>query len=73
MGVDEEEIFWVMTYLLENVFPKDYFTNMIPLLSDIKLIKYFLKELNPKMLEFLQKRMIDLNMILLPWFLLAFV
>lgn len=62
----------MLFYVNDNVIPKNYYTNMIPLISDIKLIKYFLKSRNPKILDFIQKNYIDLNMVILPWFLVIF-
>lgn len=53
LGIEEEEVFWVMVYIIDHVIPKNYYTNMIPLLSDIKLVKYFLKQTKPKMLNFI--------------------
>lgn len=44
MGFQEEEIFWLMTYCFENILPKNYYINMLPLIADIKLLKYILRE-----------------------------
>lgn len=71
-GIEEEEVFWIMVYLINEVIPRNYFTNMVPLMSDIKLVKYFIKEKFPKYLTLIQRNQIDLNMVLLPWFLVIF-
>lgn len=42
LGIEEENVFWIMSFIFENLIPKEYYTNMIPLIADIKLIKYFL-------------------------------
>ncbi len=72
VGFEEEQIFWILNYLIEKLIPKNYFTNMLPLLADIKMIKYLLKEKNPAFLELLMKFKVDLNFLLIPWFLLIF-
>lgn len=35
-----------MTYCLEKILPKNYYINMLPLIADIKLLKYILREKN---------------------------
>ena len=42
LGFEEEQIFWIMVYLIEKKFPKNYYINMLPLLADIKLLKHIL-------------------------------
>lgn len=43
LNLEEEEVFWIMAYLFDNIIPQDYYTNMIPLISDIKLLKFMIR------------------------------
>jgi len=43
MDFEEEQIFWIITYLIERLIPKNYFTDMLPLLADTKLLVYIVK------------------------------
>lgn len=72
LGLEEEEIFWIMAYLFDNVIPRDYYTNMIPLISDMKLLKFMIKQKFPHVFQFIRLHFIDLNLIFFPWFLVAF-
>lgn len=73
MDFSEEQVFWIMDYCFEYLVPKNYYINMIPLIADIKVFKYILKESLPKIYKVMQTLKIDLNFIVVSWFLLIFV
>ena len=62
-----------MVFLLEKQFPKNYYINMLPLLADIKLLRYILWSKNERFINLLKENDVDLNFLLTPWFLLIFV
>lgn len=62
-----------MTYCFEHILPKNYYINMLPMLADIKLLKYILKEKLSHVYEVIDRIKIDLNFLLVSWFLLIFV
>lgn len=73
MGFAEEQVFWIMTYCFENILPKNYYINMIPMIADIKVFKYILRESLPKVYNVMDSLKIDLNFLVVSWFLLIFV
>ena len=72
MKFSEEEVFWIMDFLIVNLIPKHYYTNMISVLADIKVLKYLILEKKPKLLKFINQNNIDLNCTFIPWFMLVF-
>ena len=71
-GFSEEETFWIMSYLLENLIPKNYYVNMVPLITDIKMLKQLLNHKNNNLVKHLQNLNVDLNFLLIPWFVMIF-
>ena len=71
-GFTEEETFWILVYIIENLIPRDYYINMVPIISDIKMFRHILNEKCPKLVQQIQKISVDLNFILIPWFVMAF-
>lgn len=72
MDFSEEETFWIMDYIINNLIPRDYYTNMIPLLADIKVLRYLLNERDPHFVRKLNDIGMDLNFMLTSPFLLIF-
>lgn len=72
MGFNEEESFWILTYVIENLIPHGYYTNMVAVISDISLLKHLFTVILPLLVSHFRKNMIDINHFLLPWFLMAF-
>ena len=52
MQFEEEECFWIAVEIFEEIIPKNYYTNMLGIAIDIKLVEMFLKLKRP---EFYQK------------------
>ena len=45
----EEETFWVAVELFEDILPKNYYTNMLGVAIDLKLVEIFLKLKRPEL------------------------
>ena len=71
-GFDEEETFWVLCYIFEQLIPKDYYINMVPVIADIKVLRHMLRERQPELVQHIQALSVDLNFLLIPWFLMSF-
>ena len=46
-GFNEEECFWIATELFEDILPKNYYTNMLGVAIDIKLVEVYLQQKRP--------------------------
>ena len=71
-GFGEEETFWVLAYIFEQLIPKDYYINMVPLIADIKVLRHILSERQPELVRHIQELSVDLNFLLIPWFIMSF-
>jgi hypothetical protein len=49
MRFEEEEAFWIMCALLEEILPPNYYTNMLGIAVDLKLIEVFLRLRRPRL------------------------
>lgn len=72
-GFSEEETFWILAYIFEQLIPKNYYTNMVPIIADIKMLRHLMQEKYPKLVSHIQDLNVDLNFILIPWFIMAFM
>lgn len=72
MGFSEEQSFWILAYIIENLIPKGYYTDMTAVISDISLLKHMLTVFLPDMVSHFRKYELDINHFLVPWFLMAF-
>lgn len=68
----EEECFWIMVYLMEVKLPRLYYQNMIPVMIDIKLIRYMIELVYPDLDLHLKANSIDLGQFFVPWFVTLF-
>lgn len=73
LGFSEEQTFWILTYIFEQIVPKNYYINMVPVVADVKLFKHMLRVTNPELGRHLARLKCDLGYILIPWFIMAFV
>lgn len=71
-GFNEEEVFWILVYIFEEVIPKNYYINMVPVIADIKMLRHMLSQRCPNLVAHIQELGVDLNFILIPWFVMAF-
>lgn len=72
VGYSEEETFWILVHIFENLIPKNYYINMVPIIADIKILRHMLNQKNIKLVNHIQDLSVDLNFILIPWFVMAF-
>ncbi|KAL4464471.1 hypothetical protein ABPG72_021164 [Tetrahymena utriculariae] len=69
----EEEIFWILVQVLENILPIDFFPNfMLGLLCDLKIFNDLLKFYNNKIWKKFQEVQIDTSIILTHWLVCLF-
>ena len=71
-GLGEERVFWMLSYILEQLTPKGYYTNMVAVLADISLFKHFLSVVRPQLVLHFRRYGFDLNYFLVPWFVTLF-
>ncbi|KAL4450311.1 hypothetical protein ABPG74_009017 [Tetrahymena malaccensis] len=69
----EEETFWILVQVLENILPIDFFPNfMLGLLCDLKIFNDLLKYYNNKIWKKFQEVQIDTSIILTHWLVCLF-
>ena len=72
--MDEEEAFWLLRVMIEDVLPSDYYTNtMIGVRADQKLFEELLEERLPKVHAHLVKMEVNLAGLVTAWFMSLFV
>ncbi len=71
-GLSEEEAFWVIVHLIEEVIPREYYSTMISLTADINLLLLFLSARHPKLYKHLKKVNFELPMVLVELFITVF-
>jgi hypothetical protein len=67
MGFAEEECFWVAVEVFEEVLPKNYYTNMLGVAIDIKLVEVFLRLKRPDVFNKLQELGVTISIFALEW------
>lgn len=72
MSFNEEEIFWILCHLFENLMPYSYYINMTPVLADVEIFKYMLAEKFPAIYKEMMNKNFDLNFLLIPLFVTIF-
>lgn len=71
-GFEEEEVFWGMCKVLDQLMPPNYYVQMIPAVADIEFFSVLFKAKSPKFFATLDARNIDLNFVLIPSFITLF-
>ena len=71
-GFSEEEAFWILVYIIEESMPNEYYTNMLSVIADLKILQILFKLKDAQLAKHFQKIGIDLVMIALPCFLTLF-
>lgn len=64
VGFEEESVFWILCFIVEQLLPVNYYINLIPVFVDIELIREMLMLLSPELVAFLDKHSFDLNFVL---------
>ena len=62
----------MLCHMIEEVVPKDYYTNMVSLTADINVLILFLNEKLPKVFSHLRKLHFELPMVLVELFITVF-
>lgn len=62
----------MMCHLIEEIIPREYFTNMVSLTADINLLSLFMKEKVPLLHAHLKKLNFQLEMVVVELFITAF-
>ena len=70
--IGEEECFWILVYIIEELMPRDYYTNMLALRADIQLVYKLLYLKDPVLLSHFKDLMIDLSVLVVESFLTLF-
>ncbi|NXT69943.1 TBD2A protein, partial [Chaetops frenatus] len=71
---DEENAFWCLVYIVENLMPADYYSDtLITSQVDQRVFKDFLSEKLPRLMAHFEQYQIDVSLITFNWFLVAFV
>ncbi|KRX10476.1 Rab-GTPase-TBC domain [Pseudocohnilembus persalinus] len=67
-GFNEEETFWLLQHLLEQICPIDYYTSMDGVTADSRIFSSLLKFYNHDIYEKFQKLNIDIQFFTMEWF-----
>lgn len=67
--LQEEECFWILVYILEELMPKDYYSNMLSLRSDIQITYKILSLKDPQLIKHFAEVSIDISLITVESFL----
>nr|XP_020664641.1 TBC1 domain family member 2A [Pogona vitticeps] len=71
---DEENAFWCLVHIVENLMPPDYYSNtLIGSQVDQRVFKDFLSMKLPRLTAHLEQHQIDLALVTFNWFLVVFV
>ncbi|XP_060125045.1 TBC1 domain family member 2A isoform X2 [Zootoca vivipara] len=71
---EEENAFWCLVHITENLMPPDYYSNtLIGSQVDQRVFKDFLSEKLPRLTAHLEQHRIDLGLVTFNWFLVVFV
>jgi hypothetical protein len=62
----------MMCYLIEEAMPKEYYTNMLPVLADMQILQHIFNSRYPDLVRHFKKVGIGLEMMALPCFITVF-
>ena len=68
----EEEIFWIICKILDELIPQNYYIHMIPAMVDAELFGILIEKRTKQFSEKLKEQKIDLNFFLIPNFITIF-
>ena len=66
--LNEEEAFWVLCSIIENILPIDYYSLMVGTLVDQNLFRKILKKVMTRLSNHLKNLEIDISMVVIQWF-----
>ncbi|KAM4722011.1 small G protein signaling modulator 3 isoform 1-T3 [Rhinophrynus dorsalis] len=71
--VEEEDAFWMMSAIVEDLVPASYFsTTLLGVQTDQRVLRHLIVQYLPRLDKLLQEHDIELSLITLHWFLTAF-
>ena len=72
---NEEEAFWLFSYILEDILPFNYFVDSIGILTDVEIMKNLMSKSMPDMTEYLAEKNFQTNItnILVKWLVTLFI
>ncbi len=71
-GFSPEESFWLLSHLLEDLLPMDYFISMGTLMADQIILKHMIALYLPDLNKFFLKIHLDIGIVSIRWFLCLF-
>lgn len=71
-GFQEEEVFWILVHIFEQVHFPAYYRDLTHFMGDCRLFKILLRQAYPKMYSLFEERNVDLTGLLLKQFLCLF-
>lgn len=65
--MSEEEAFWTLVMIIEKYLPLDYYSNMIGVLVDQKVLQHFMRKRLPRLCAHLDEHDFNLDLIAFQW------
>jgi hypothetical protein len=72
MQFTEEEVFWIMSQIIETVIPMDYYTNMIGVVCDQQVFLNVLGQIYPQITAKFNEVGLDPSVLSIEWFVCLF-
>ena len=72
MCMTEEEAFWTLNQIIEKYLPLDYYSNMVGVLVDQKVLQIFMQKRLPKLVEHLAANDFSLDLVAFQWIVCLF-
>lgn len=71
-GYSEQESFWILVHLIEEVLPADYYVDMGPIICMSNVLKDIISELLSELPSVFERTGFELSMIVVPWLVCLF-
>ena len=72
LNFEEEQIFWMICKIFDQIMPPNYYVQMIPAIADIEFFNCLFTQKEPHLSAIFIKKGIDLNFVLIPNFITLF-
>ena len=72
MQFSDEEVFWLLNCIMENFTPFNYYTNMMGVAVDLKIIESIIRIKEPKIYAKLKELGVDISIFMLEWLVCLF-
>ena len=69
---DNQDVFWIICYIIEESMPKEYYTNMLSVLADMQILQLIFAIKYPDLAKHFKKNCVGLEMVALPCFITLF-